>query len=234
MLLLLPLFVKVLLRPKSMPVIAVDVDEVLANFVPSLASFHNDVYKTNLTINDFDAYFYKDVWGGSEVETMGKLSLFYNSSYFKKITPMPHAKEVLQLLQKKFDLHIVTARPSELETPTREWIDTHYNGIFKSIQFGNHFSKSGASRSKSSMCKDINAFLLIDDSYLYAKECLDAGLKVILFGDYPWNRTPLEVPRCKDWHSVYKTVSFLFSEKRHIRLVFSSLTIIAFVLLFKL
>jgi 5'(3')-deoxyribonucleotidase len=229
---ILPHIINALLRPKSLPVIAVDVDEVLANFIPSLASFHNEVYNTSLTIDDFSPFFYKDVWGGSHEETLQKMSLFYNSSHFKNITPMPYAKDVLKLLQNNFELHIVTARPSNQENATREWVDKHYNGIFKSIQFGNHFAEYGASRSKPSMCKDINAFLLIDDSYLYAKQCLDSGLKVILFGDYPWNRIPIHVHRCKDWHSVYKTVLFIYAEKRHIGIVVSSLTLITLGLLF--
>ena len=38
------------------PIIAVDVDEVLALFIPMLATYHNDLYGTELTAADFNNY----------------------------------------------------------------------------------------------------------------------------------------------------------------------------------
>jgi hypothetical protein len=85
-------------------------------------------------------------------------------------------------------LHIVTARLTRLEEVTKKWIDTYFPNIFHEMHFGNHFSTSGKSRSKSQMCREIGAKLLIDDSLVYAQQCIKEGIKVILFGDYPWNR----------------------------------------------
>ena len=200
-------------RSPSLPVIAVDFDEVLANFVPSLAAFHNHNYNTTLTIDDFGPYYYQDVWGGSLKESNEKMTRFYNSSFFQDISPIPNAKEVLESLKNNFDLHIVTARPLDQEEASREWIDKHYHGIFKSMQFGNHFSVP--SRSKSAMCRDINAFLLIDDSYIHAKQCMmHSHTNVILFGDYPWNsfETNELIPRAKSWDTVYDTVLSIYAD----------------------
>ena len=46
-------------------VIAVDIDEVLAQFMPTLARFHNDNYNTSLVIEDFQSYRFNEVWGGN-------------------------------------------------------------------------------------------------------------------------------------------------------------------------
>ncbi len=101
---------------------------------------------------------------------------------------MPKAFENLVELMKDFDLHIVTARQHAVEDLTREWINKHFPNIFSGIHFGNHYSKSGKSRSKAKMCKEIGAVLLIDDSLSYATQVSREGIHVILFGDYAWNQ----------------------------------------------
>jgi len=241
---ILPFMCNAFLRPPPRAVIAVDIDEVLANFVPSLVEFHNQHYNTTLTIDDFSSYFYHDVWGGSIDESNEKMMNFYRSPFFKKITPIPNAKEVLLSLKNNFDLHIVTARPLHQEHETRNWINTHYKGIFKSIQFGNHFVSNGNSRSKPSMCRDINAFLLIDDSYVYAKQCVESEINVILFGDYPWNSFVAHesIPRAKDWTTVHEKVLSIYalshSKRNEIKnlnkIALSSFIIIVIGFLFKI
>lgn len=44
------------------PVVAVDIDEVLAHFVPALAEFHNHKFGTDLTADDFHSYSFAEVW----------------------------------------------------------------------------------------------------------------------------------------------------------------------------
>lgn len=55
------------------PIVAVDIDEVLALFVPALVEFHNGRYDTNLTPESFFSYEFFEVWGGSQVETSAKV-----------------------------------------------------------------------------------------------------------------------------------------------------------------
>lgn len=56
------------------PVVAVDVDEVLAQFTAKLADFHNDTYGgTSLTVDSFVSYEFHKVWGGSVQETDAKV-----------------------------------------------------------------------------------------------------------------------------------------------------------------
>lgn len=55
----------------------------------------------------------------------------------------------------------------------------------------NHYGLTGTKRSKTDMCKEIGAKLLIDDSLKYARGCAHDGIKVLLFdhkGDYSWNK----------------------------------------------
>jgi hypothetical protein len=55
------------------PIIAVDIDEVLAYFVPAVALFHNETYSTDLTAESFFSYEFTEVWGGTSDETCDKV-----------------------------------------------------------------------------------------------------------------------------------------------------------------
>lgn len=54
-------------------IIAVDVDEVLAAFIPAVADFHNTVYSTSLCAASFHSYEFDKVWGGSKEESSEKV-----------------------------------------------------------------------------------------------------------------------------------------------------------------
>jgi len=60
------------------PIIAVDIDEVLADFIPTLASFHNVYYECEktLTADSFFSYEFHNVWGGTREECLKKVSFF--------------------------------------------------------------------------------------------------------------------------------------------------------------
>lgn len=58
---------------QSKPVLAFDMDEVLARFAHSLARFHNDQYGTQLTEGSFTSYHFHEVWGGTVAECNQKV-----------------------------------------------------------------------------------------------------------------------------------------------------------------
>lgn len=67
------------------PVIAVDIDEVLAHLIPTLAKFHNDHYSGEvLTSNSFGGMEFHKVWGGTEDEAQQKV-LFCLQFFFKQV-----------------------------------------------------------------------------------------------------------------------------------------------------
>lgn len=56
-------------------VVAVDLDEVLGQFVPTLVAFHNETYGTPpLTADTFHSYEFSQVWGGTQAEVRGGAS----------------------------------------------------------------------------------------------------------------------------------------------------------------
>ena len=137
---------------------------------------------------------------------------FFESEHFKNIAPVPRALEVLQQLHSRFELHIVTSRQHKLEDITKEWVNTHFPGIFTAFHFGNHYVTTGVSRSKPDMCRSINAVLLIDDSLRYAVQCTRSHIPVLLFGQYAWNQ-----PACRTHHAGRRHFSSAVARTRHWR-----------------
>jgi 5'(3')-deoxyribonucleotidase len=123
---------------------------------------------------------------------------------------IPGALDSLLRLQTTFDLVVVTSRQHVIQTPTLEWIERHFPGVFSDVHFGNHFALEGSSRPKSEICRAIGAQVLIDDNPRYAEECAAAGIQVLLYDwdlSYPWSKTPEgptheRIARVTSWQEV--------------------------------
>eukprot|EP00742_Colponemidia_sp_Colp-10_P001707 GILJ01001829.1.p2 GENE.GILJ01001829.1~~GILJ01001829.1.p2 ORF type:complete len:216 (-),score=29.20 GILJ01001829.1:1688-2296(-) len=188
------------------PVLAIDLDEVLGQFVVGLANFHNEAYGTSLKLMDFHSYTFMDVWGGTLEETQSKVNAFFKSGHFENLELVPGAIDALTCLSESFDLVLVTARQHVIEEATTNWINRHFPGLFKRLMFGNHWGSSGHKRTKLDMCKEVQARALVDDSLKYALECATELERVVLFdhsGQYGWNKTssslPANVKRVHSW-----------------------------------
>lgn len=119
------------------------------------------------------------------------------SSTAPRVNAQQHAgaKDALQRLKPHTELVVVTSRQNVIQEVTRDWVDTNFPDIFSEVHFGNHWAKSGASRSKSDMCLDVGADILIDDNPRYAYECATKGMDVLLYNwkhQYPWAQQPPE------------------------------------------
>ena len=65
------------------PVLAVDIDEVLAYFIPSLADFHNEAYPhMNLSADSFFSYDFCKVWGGTMEDSYTKVNYIVILCFF--------------------------------------------------------------------------------------------------------------------------------------------------------
>lgn len=174
-------------------VVAVDVDEVLGNFVSALNEFIADRYSSKHSVSEYHVYEFFKIWNCSRDEADVRVHEFFKTSYFKKgIHPLPGAQSALHKLSEFCNLSIVTSRQNVIKDHTIEWIEKHYPGLFQEIHFGNHFALDGKSRPKSDICRSLGAHVLIDDNPRYAIECADAGMRVLLFdyeNTYPWSKT---------------------------------------------
>ncbi|KAJ8543048.1 hypothetical protein K7X08_005571 [Anisodus acutangulus] len=174
-------------------VVAVDVDEVLGNFVSALNEFVADRYSAYHSVSEYHVYEFFKIWKCSRDEADIRVHEFFKTSYFKTgIRPIPGARQTLQKLSRFCNLSIVTSRQNAIKDHTIEWIERHYPGLFQDMHFGNHFALNGQSIAKSDMCRSLGATVLIDDNPRYAIECAQVGIKVLLFdyeNSYPWSKS---------------------------------------------
>lgn len=191
------------------PIIAIDIDEVLYPLVPNLADYHNKNYGTTLTVEDFDTYDFNKVWGGDVPSAVDKVYAYLGRDDLH-VVPIEGAKEALEELSKGYTLVVVTSRNGQLfGTKTEAWLRQHFPEVFSHVHFaGNHYD-GHTFRTKSELCLEIGARLLIDDQPRYVNECAEQGIRSILFGSYGWNSDLTEhqdIVRCKNWSEVVKYV----------------------------
>lgn len=188
------------MQPK---IIAIDCDDVLVPTAPAILAYCNKTYGTHITLEQL---YSKDsaVWGVQNYDdAVKRVQAYLDTSEYQNLPPFEEAIEVLKKLGERYELHIVTARHDQLAEATKRMLAAHFPGLFKSIQFTNHFGATA--RTKAQVCQDIGADLLIDDHLNHAELAAQCGIDVLLFGDYPWNKTDSlssSISRVSDWNDV--------------------------------
>lgn len=191
------------------PIIAVDIDDVLANSTESLRQEVNKRLGVELspedylTPGDYNAY-YENVWRAHGLE--GRLTMDELDPQMKAdqshVLPHLHAADVLEQLKSKYEFIIVTGRSSNWREATERWLDKYFSDIFSKVLFGDGY-EGLRHKSKGELCAENGAAWLIDDNVEHARSARDKGVKVILFGQYGWHhKAPAEMTRCKDWAAV--------------------------------
>ncbi len=199
------------------PIIAVDVDEVLMPFVPSLLNYYNEKHNDSIPFEQFNSYQFWKVWGGTSENAARLVNEFFTTDLFLNQGPLPDAHSILSSLTDQYDFVVVTSRQHFLRDHTQQFLDRHFPGIFKELKMGNHYGDEGVKKSKPELCEEANACLLIDDSLDYVTHVASHDIKAVLFGDYPWNREAYEehlsasIRRVTDWSQVPAAIEELLA-----------------------
>lgn len=187
------------------PILAIDIDEVLFPFTENLAIFHNERYGTSLTTHDFSTFYLEQVWGGTAADAFRKVSEFQQTGAITRLGPIPGAVEGIKALKGHYKLVIVTSRQSTIQKETGSWLERHFPETFAGVHFANYWDPELPKVSKADVCGAIGAEILIEDHLDYARVCAGRGIRVLLFGDYPWNQAdslPKGIERIEDWDGI--------------------------------
>jgi uncharacterized HAD superfamily protein len=196
--------------------IGIDIDDVIADFIPALLLFHNDRYGTNLTYEEFhnNEGWYK-IWGGTEDDDIRKVYEFYETDHFYGLPVVSDANEILRKLKINHKLILITAREETIAQPTLNWIEKHFPEIFDSVHFTNSYSQNLVQKKKSDICKEKSVDIMVDDSIKNTLDCSSNGINVLLV-DRPWNRNfipPENVKRVFSWGDIHDVIN-TFSKMR--------------------
>lgn len=184
------------------PIIAVDFDDVVADFNRPFATFHNQHFNTAITYEDITQFNLCAVYQ-IDHDTFVERAMRFCHEHHDTIPVIGGTAETLRQLQDHFELHIVTSRSRSLKAITEQWLERHLPGLFSDAHFVNQHSHQN--EPKSIRCREIDAQLLIDDAWHHVADAAAADLPAILF-DRPWNQTPVPagVVRTHDWEAVVK------------------------------
>ena len=190
--------------------IAIDMDDVLADFHTGFMNYNNLIYGTSLRREDFTTYQFNELWGGTVEEAIQRVNDFHRSVYFREILPLSDSIDSVGTLSKGNELVIITSRPTFTREETARWLDLFFKEKFSGIFYSSNHYSGTTGKSKSEFCKELGLSVLIDDSLDYVKQCPPLGISGILFGDYPWNQNgnlPSGIVRVKNWKEVLERLS---------------------------
>ncbi len=188
--------------------IAVDLDDVLFDFIGHFFRWHNQRYGTALQPEDMVYETLWEAWGGTRAEAAERVPRFFQEVDTLSLHPMEGAVPALDELKRRFDLTIVSARDLSTADVTREWVDKFFPRVFDEVVLGvgNPIAKSRP-LTKADVCVQVGAYLLIEDQLSHASVVAAAGIRVLLFGGGPWNRAgslPPGIERVEDWAHVVR------------------------------
>lgn len=191
------------LRGRSLTV-GIDLDEVLANLVESVLEHYHERTGRRFRREDMESYNFWDLWGGTREQAIEVVHDFFSSDRFADVRPVQGAVEAIEVLSRQHGLVIVTARPKSIEDETRRWVAGHFGESFQGVHLANHFSKEGEELKKSSICRQLEVDLMIEDSLEHAEDCAERGIPVVLL-ESPWNSNqpaPAGIIRAGSWSEI--------------------------------
>lgn len=159
--------------------IGIDVDNVIADSVPTLIAEANKYFKTNFTYNDIYIYDFHKILGVSREE----MSVFMKKIFSEKVPlrckTIKGAKEAIHKIKENYEIYIVSSRRKEFKADTIEWLNN--NDI--PYDFVEHVTD----KQKHIYAIDKGIEVFIEDDLEQAISLAENGIKVFLF-DHPWNR----------------------------------------------
>lgn len=182
----------------------VDVDDVIAEFVPRFISLYNRVFAANHHVNEIRQ------WDMSTPLTKlrkpglykGAIEFFAQTGAYKNLRPVPGALEGVKRLQADHDVYFITARPLAAIHDTYEWFEKHSLPIDKLIFDGD----------KAWHGKRLGLDVMVDDRVANLDAMRAAGINSVLYNQ-PWNQTPQNTtrvtyahPRAYDWDEIVSKV----------------------------
>lgn len=170
-------------------IIAVDIDDTLADFKTHFVQFmnsKNSEKNQKYSVESWTTYDLCKSYNMTYEEILGLITGFYQADAFDDIKPNKGAVDAITKIAKSHKLVAITARPDFIASRTQQWIDKHFPGMFSQIYFTEQWKYSDRNDKKAKLCKEIGATVIIEDAHHYSTHCLAEGVKVILFHQ-PWN-----------------------------------------------
>lgn len=166
--------------------IAIDMDEVITEFLEMYLKFHRKTFNETWKKSQFFSYNYWEVFGNKKEIDVARHNQFYKSDYFDRIKPIEGAIDGINKLAKTNQIYFITARPKLWKKKTEKWLKKYFKNLnYKIIYLALvHFDGQAG---KGEICKKFNIDIILEDRIEYALDCAKEDISVIFF-DKPWNQ----------------------------------------------
>ena len=186
--------------------IAIDIDSVLSDSHTSFIQYYNRVKHKTIQAKDLYTFNIPEVLGLTPQETQQLVADWMSTDDFKNIALIEGAVDGVTYLHQKNRLIAVTARPPDVESVTKEWLDKHFPDMFQDVIFTNtdSYIRKAGSLKKSDVCKEYQVTLIIEDQVEFANDCVENGIDTFLL-EMPWNtgsNVNANVMRVQNWQDL--------------------------------
>lgn len=193
--------------------IALDIDDVTADFTDAMRVWVNEVTGANLQPHHYAIEYefwghYAKVWADHGIAELVDYDKFHEAMSLdqSKVSVVRGAKEAIAQLKQKYDVVFITSRAPILLDETRRWLDKHIDASIP-IYLANNPKVQSTPQSKGELCVELDVQLLIDDNYTNCQDAIDYGVEALLFGSYGWNaQAPKSLKRCNNWDEVLEYI----------------------------
>src|ERR1700710_884739 len=110
------------------PVIAFDIDDVLAANAKGFAEFSNKRWGTNLVPDDYSEH-WSEMWGIDYEESEKRRQVIVEEKLFTSHSFFDESKPVLKSLKKDYKLVVVSSRSNSIHKETLVWLKDYYKDI---------------------------------------------------------------------------------------------------------
>lgn len=168
--------------------IGIDLDEVIADYIGGFLDWYNQGNERSIRREDILSYnlWENDFFRWTKEDAVRYVDEFNESGLLEEIGLIECVNEVIERLREDFDLYVITSRREDLRERTERFLNKYFDGVFKGVVFTSEFDDENR-RSKADVCYELGLDYMIEDNKNFAKECVEKGIKVLLF-DRPWNR----------------------------------------------
>ena len=190
--------------------IAIDVDEVISSEADAIIAFSKKELGIALSREDFTTPgeywgYYERFWKQVGKPTDEVFADFLRSEHKKNQIILDDVADKIRRLKEGYSLEIVTSRGASFKDMTLSMIEKHLPDIFDDIHFVDIWREKSREATKATICNEIGAGFLIDDSPEHCNLAAEAGVKALLFGNFGWSvsvELHEDVERVADWQEV--------------------------------
>jgi len=171
------------------PIIAVDIDGVLADWVGWAVPKLNKILGTSLKANTHVNFDLHKSFGVSSKAMREALDELYKNFSISDCPTIENSQKSILELSKKFDIIAITARPKNLWTKTYNWTKNNFDNlieVYLGTAQGKVFGGGLHLDNKLALCERFNAKYLIEDNPAEILEALKSKTTPLCHAR-PWN-----------------------------------------------